>query len=36
MATCTFNESLHLFLKRFQSMRNYIPDITKAAVIKDF
>jgi hypothetical protein len=30
------DESLRSFLKRFQSMRNHIPDIVEAAVIEDF
>jgi hypothetical protein len=30
------DESLHLFLKRFQTIRNRIPDIIDTAVIEDF
>jgi hypothetical protein len=30
------NESLRSFLKRFQTMRNHIPDIVDATVIVDF
>jgi hypothetical protein len=30
------NETLHSFLRRFQTMRNRIPMVTKATVIEDF
>jgi hypothetical protein len=32
---CNNDESLRSFLKRFQSMRNHIPDIDEAVVIED-
>lgn len=33
---CNDDESLRLFLKHFQSMRNCIPDIAEMAMIEDF
>jgi hypothetical protein len=30
------DETLRSYLKRFQTMRNRIPEVTEAAVIKDF
>jgi hypothetical protein len=33
---CQGNETLRSYLKRFQTMRNHILEIAKAAVIEDF
>jgi hypothetical protein len=33
---CRGDETLRLYLKRFQTMRNHIPEVPEPAVIEDF